>query len=74
MNNYICQTCDSSISRDGLRCEFCGDCCVVLYEGWFYTSARLNPFAQGTADAGLLQKRHACKSCADRAKEVGMRP
>lgn len=73
MTHVRCPTCDNLESRDGLRCEFCYDCCSDLFEGWFYTEARLNPWAKGTASAGLMQRRISCKKCADKAKEVGLR-
>lgn len=49
------------------RCEFCHKEQDTLYEGWFYTKAKHDPFAQGTASAGLMQKRRACKECTELA-------
>lgn len=68
-----CPICELINRSDNIRCEFCGDCCSELYEGWFYTNAKLNPFAVGIASSGLMQKRVSCKICADKAKEIGMR-
>lgn len=62
MSEYIC-------------CEFCGtDKPLTFYEGWFYTEARKNQFAQGTASAGLMQLRIACKECLQEAIDNDMTP
>ena len=56
-----------------LKCEFC-KVSEAQVEGWFYTSAKNNPYAQGTAAAGLLQRRVACNHCANEAIKNGMTP
>lgn len=58
---------------ENAKCEFCRKN-VAQVEGYFYTAAKNNPFAQGTAAAGLLQLRKACRSCAQRAIDSGMTP
>lgn len=57
----------NKIDDDSLVCEFCGKVKDTLYEGWFRTHAAFNEFAQGTASAGLLQLRLACKDCLEEA-------
>lgn len=50
--------------EEDFYCDYCSDDTVnTLYEGWFYTSAKYNVFAQGTASAGLLQRRRVCYKC-----------
>lgn len=45
-------------------CDSCGDDKVdELYAGWFKTKEAYNPWAQGTASAGLLQRRRVCRDC-----------
>lgn len=45
-------------------CDSCGtDQVDELYEGWFKTQAAYNPWLQGTATAGLLQRRLVCLDC-----------
>jgi len=56
-----------------MKCEFCHVADADV-EGWFYHSARKNPYAQGTADAGLLQRRVACNTCAQEAIDNNMTP
>lgn len=53
-------------------CDFCGEDRDVLYEGWFRTQAAFNPFAKGTASAGLLQLRRTCKECTQKAIDSGI--
>lgn len=53
-------------------CEFCLKEHDVLYEGWFYTLARLNPYAQGTVSAGMMQLRRACRRCTEAAIDIGL--
>ena len=58
-----------------MQCEFCGTQEADTYvEGWFYTAAKHNPYAKGTASAGLLQHRIVCKNCAEEAIKNGMTP
>lgn len=55
------------------KCENCKDDTQdYLIEGWFYTEARLNPWAQGTASAGLMQQRILCSDCVEDFKEKGL--
>lgn len=54
------------------KCDSCHQPTNTLYEGYFYATAKLNPFAQGTASAGLLQLRRLCKQCVDQYKELGL--
>jgi hypothetical protein len=54
------------------RCEFCLRETNTLYEGWFYTDQKLNPWAEGTASAGLMQIRRGCKTCVNKAIELGL--
>jgi hypothetical protein len=68
-----CPTCLGLESHDGLRCDECYDCCQTLYTGWFYTEARLNPFAVGTATAGLMQNRMVCGNCAEKLQKLGLK-
>ena len=56
-----------------MKCEFCLKRDAEV-EGWFYTEARMNPYAQGTASAGIMQMRVACIKCANAAIESGMTP
>lgn len=44
----------------------------MMQEGWFYTSARNNPFFQGTASAGLMQLKTMCESCVEDYKNAGL--
>jgi hypothetical protein len=53
-------------------CEFCRQEQKTLYEGWFRTAAAFNPYAKGTASAGLLQLRRACNRCAEEAVRNGV--
>ena len=57
MNRYICEFCEEKLAD---------------FEGWFYTSAKLNPYAKGTASEGLMQRRIVCRECAIKAKEKGL--
>lgn len=70
----ICPTCQLRNPPDKFSCDFCGECCGELYEGWCFTSARLNPFAKGTADSGLMQKRVFCEPCSILLQKNGLRP
>lgn len=45
-----------------------------LIEGFFYTSAKNNPLAQGTASAGLLQRKMLCMNCLTEYIETGRHP
>ena len=58
--------------EDRFTCSFCGEPQETMYEGWFYTEAKLNPFAQGTASAGLMQRRCGCKLCVNSAIDAGL--
>jgi len=53
-------------------CDFCREDCDVLYEGWFYTNQKLNPYAKGTASAGLMQRRVGCKTCVNKMIDLGL--
>ena len=55
-----------------MNCEFCNKESDLLFEGWFYTQARNNPYARGTASAGLMQLRIACKDCVQKGIDAGM--
>lgn len=59
-------------SVDQFACEFCGKPQLELYEGWFRTAAAKNPYAAGTASAGVIQLRRACRSCAKLLIDSGM--
>lgn len=48
-------------------CDFCNTEQHTLYEGWFRSIQSLNPFAKGTATAGLLQFHRVCKKCMNEA-------
>lgn len=58
--------------EDDWKCDFCHKPQHTLYEGWFYTSEKLNPWAQGTPSAGLMQMRRGCKFCVNQAIELGL--
>ena len=45
-----------------------------LIEGFFYTSAKNNPLAQGTVSAGLLQRKMLCMNCLKEYIEAGLHP
>ena len=49
---------------ESLLCEFCKTS-EATKEGFFYSSAKFNPYAKGTASAGLKQRRVACNECVD---------
>lgn len=49
------------------RCDFCDVEQDILYEAWFYTAQKNNPWAEGTASAGLMQFKRACKICVKEA-------
>lgn len=56
-------------------CEFCKaslNSVETLYKAWFYTEAKNNPYAQGTASAGLTQLRIACKYCFNKMNNLGL--
>jgi len=57
-------------STDEFVCEFCNKPKNTLYDGWFRTPAAFNPFAAGTASAGLLQRRLVCRPCLAHAIET----
>ena len=60
---------------DDIRCEFCNtNKPLTFYEAWFYTEARNNPYASGTASAGLMQLRVACEECLQKAIDNDMTP
>lgn len=58
-SDFICDNCEDDTQN-------------ILYEGWFRTVAALNPFAKGTASAGLLQIRRLCEKCVKEFKERGL--
>jgi hypothetical protein len=45
-----------------------------LVDGFFYTAAKNNSFAEGTASAGLLQYRMLCINCLTEYIEAGRHP
>jgi hypothetical protein len=53
-------------------CEECREEQTTLYEGWFYTSARNNEFAIGTASAALMRRKRVCENCLERLRELGL--
>lgn len=53
-------------------CDNCNEEKNTLYEGWFKTTAALNPFAVGTASASLIQHRRFCQSCTEQAIKLGL--
>jgi len=59
------------MSQD-FKCEFCGEEFDTLYEGWFRTVAATQPHAVGTASAGVIQNRRACKECLQKLIDTGM--
>lgn len=60
---------------DDIHCEFCNtNKPYTFYEAWFYTEVRNNPYAKGTASAGLMQLRIACKECLQEAIDNDMTP
>lgn len=56
----------NNINKEWL-CDSCSNEVYTLYEGWFYTNQRLNPFAVGTASAGLMQYKRVCRQCLQHA-------
>lgn len=64
-----------STKIDEFHCEQCEKTnCNTLYEGWFYTSAKLNEYAKDTASSGLLQRKNVCKDCKDKLIKIGLHP
>lgn len=61
-----------STTNDIPQCEFCSNSECDLYEGWYYSHQRLNPFAKETASAGVIQLRVTCKTCHNKLVENGM--
>ena len=61
-----------SAKQNEFVCEFCNQEQDTLYEGWFRSSAAFNPFAKGTASAGLIQLRRVCRDCANKAVKNGV--
>jgi len=61
-----------------MREPFCDRCSTnkekveAVYELWCYTEEKLNPYAQGTASAGLMQRRTLCNSCTDKMIDLGL--
>lgn len=53
-------------------CENCHKEEDTLYELWVYSSQKNNPWAKGTASAGLLQKRVLCLECVRIAYDNGL--
>lgn len=56
---------------DVFTCDFCGKSQDTLYEGWFRTAAAFNPYAAGTATAGVIQRCRVCRCCAQQAIATG---
>lgn len=57
---------------DSFICDSCKASPDTLYEGWFRSAAALNPFAVGTASAGVIQYKRVCKCCLDAAIKSGL--
>lgn len=54
-----------------MKCDFCGKEFDVLYQGWFSNSEKYNPWAKGTATAGLMQMARGCRECCEiRGQEI----
>lgn len=60
------------MTQGDFRCEFCGEEQETLYEGWFRTDAAFNEFSKGTASAGVIQKKRACKACVEATINSGV--
>lgn len=58
--------------NEEFKCDFCGCKPRTLYVGWFYTDAKLNGYAKGTASSGLMQNKRACRYCAQQAIDLGL--
>jgi hypothetical protein len=70
---YIPKHEKGSVDIDDFCCDICGISSITeLYEGWTYTSERNNPYAKGTASAGLMVFRKMCESCVKNMKESGL--
>ena len=54
-------------TKDDFRCDDCYEEADTLYQGWFRNEQAYNPWAKGTATAGLIQQRRLCYDCVKRA-------
>lgn len=58
-------------NKKDFRCEFCHEEQETLYEGWFRHEHRNSQFFNGTVTSGLIQRKRACKWCADKLIKNG---
>jgi len=56
------------MNEDDFVCDVCGSEEDTLYEGYFKSSAATNPWAAGTASAGLLQLKRVCEHCLEQLR------
>lgn len=64
---------EKDMNKEDFVCDNCnkykGD---TLYEGWFYTEAKLNPWLKGTATSGLMQRKIVCEFCLKILQDEGL--
>lgn len=55
-------------NQNDFKCDDCHKEVETLYQGWFRNVQSMNPWAKGTASAGVMQQKRLCYDCMKKTK------